>query len=935
MADRENLFEALKRSAPYHGGGKSNANPEVFFQIRETDAGFVLQVVDQKGTAVDTDYRVFHGVERDLLKAYDEVRWSWDATRLWDESGFDGTGILLHEHSHLIWLLARSGRVVDAELRPLNFHPEPMELQLGLDLLDEDWARGGFKLRSTDGASVPLGELKLLSESHLMTGQTIYNIQSLGLGFRSLSLFSDSVAISQLNEFLSLFFSSFSSVRLDCRSYSVNEGDPIAAKATLVFQQVDENSALHLNVVQAVPGFSIEFARNYDLGRVAFVDEMEGLIRVRDVLYGDVLAARASLIRRLKKLSKVSRSPEAYLIDDEEGLVLGPELASVFLHEHLAEIMKEFDLFGAEKLKAYKVRHVEPTLNVSLGHGIDFLEGDASLDLEGEQFALFEALQQYRKQKYIALSDGTHAVLDERYMERLSRLFKKNKEGVRISFFDLPLIEELIEKGASRSQLPDSREVFRGFNTLDKKHLHLPRFVGKLRPYQTAGVKWLDYLHEHRLGGCLADDMGLGKTIQAIALLTRIYPKEKKTTLLVMPRSLLFNWRRELETFAPELSSYTYYGNTRDLTEGLKHELLLTTYGTLRSDIAVFSSADFHAVILDESQAIKNLKTQTARAVLALRCEFRLALSGTPIENNLGELYTLFRFLNPSMFGSGAEFERDYVAPIQRTGDKAAAQELRRKINPFILRRLKADVLKDLPAKVEQVLLVEMGAEQRKFYETRRRFYQELIQGEIQRKGLAQSRFAVLEALLELRQIATVPEAKSDGAIVSAKREMLEGALQDAVQNNSKCLVFTNFLAGVEQVCTLLNELDIEHVSMTGATANRAQLVERFQNDPQLKVFVMTLKTGGVGLNLTAADTVFILDPWWNTSAETQAIDRTHRIGQKKTVFTYRLIAKDSIEEKIMKLQQHKKDLVDLVVSSDGAGLKKLTEEDIDHLLGA
>ena len=180
----------------------------------------------------------------------------------------------------------------------------------------------------------------------------------------------------------------------------------------------------------------------------------------------------------------------------------------------------------------------------------------------------------------------------------------------------------------------------------------------------------------------------------------------------------------------------------------------------------------------------------------------------------------------------------------------------------------------------------------------RRRFYQELIQGEIKRNGLAKSRFAVLEALLELRQLATVPEAKSDGAIVSAKREMLSGALQEAVQNNRKCLVFTNFLAGVEQVGSMLNELDIDHVTMTGATANRAQLVERFQNDSQLKVFVMTLKTGGVGLNLTAADTVFILDPWWNTSAEAQAVDRTHRIGQKKTVFTYRLIASNSIEEK-------------------------------------
>ncbi len=925
----------MKRSSSYGGEGNSTANPSVFFQIRETDAGFALQVIDEKGAEAEVDYRLFHGVERDLLKAYDEVRWSWDATRLWGDSELDGAGVLLHEHHHLMGLLAQSRRVVDAARKPLGFQSEPLELQLVVELVDEDWARGQFQLRSADGASVPLEQLRLITDSNLLFEQTIYAIQSLGIGFRSLALFSDPVSIAQLNEYLSLFFSSFSAVRLEYGTYTISPGEPIPAKATLVFQQVDENSALHLDVVQAIPGFSIEFARNYDLGRVAFVDEMEELIRVREVLYGDVVEARASLIRRLKTLAKASRSPEAYLIDDEEGLVLGPELASNFLHEHLTEVMREFDLYGAEKLKAYRIRHVEPTLNVRLEHGIDFLEGEASLDLEGEKFSLFDALQQYRKQKYIALSDGTHAVLDERYMERLARLFKKNKEGVRISFFDLPLIEELIQNGATSAQLPVSREVFRGFNTLDKRRLQLPRFSGKLRPYQAAGVKWLEYLHEHRLGGCLADDMGLGKTIQTIALLTRIYPEEGKTTLLVMPRSLLFNWRRELETFAPELSCYTYYANNRDLAEGLTHQLVLTTYGTLRSDIQAFAGEEFHAVILDESQAIKNLKTQTAKAVLTLRCAFRLALSGTPIENNLGELYTLFRFLNPSMFGSAAEFERDYVAPIQRTGDKAAAHELRRKINPFILRRLKDDVLKELPPKVEQVLLVEMGTEQRKFYEMRRRFYQELIQGEIQRKGLGQSRFAVLEALLELRQIATVPESKSDGAIVSAKREMLEGVLQEAVQNNRKCLVFSNFLAGVEQVCSMLNELEIEHVSMTGATANRQQLVERFQNDPQLKVFVMTLKTGGVGLNLTAADTVFILDPWWNTSAETQAIDRTHRIGQKKTVFTYRLIAKNSIEEKIMKLQQHKKELVDMVVSSDGAALKSLSEADIDHLLGA
>ncbi|VGO22556.1 DEAD/DEAH box helicase [Pontiella sulfatireligans] len=933
-ANRIHLFEALRNAASF-GDGKPQVQTPVFFQVLEGAAGFSLRVVDKKGADLDADYRAFSGIEREILKAFGEVRWSWDAGRVWGEEEFDRSGILLHEHSHLVWMLARSGKVVDADMKPLVFHPDPARLQLVVDLDDADWATGYFRLRHADGSTTALEQLRLVAESHLMADRTIYGIQPLGMGFRTLGLFSDSVPATQLNEYLTLFFSACSSVDLVCGNYSVCPGDPLPAKATLVFQQVDENAALHLDIVQAIPGFPIEFARDYDLGRVAFADDMEGLIRVRDVLYGDVLKARASLLQLLKKLARSAGSPEAYLVDDEEGLILGPDLASVFLREHLAEIMSEFDLFGAEKLKAYRIRHVEPKLDVRLDHGIDFLEGDAALELEGERFSLFDALQQYRKQKYIALADGSHAVLDQRYMERLDRLFKKQKNGVRISFFDLPLIEELMEEGASRSKLPDSREVFRGFNTLGKKRLQLPRFSGTLRRYQTAGVKWLDYLHQHRLGGCLADDMGLGKTIQAIALLTRIYPAEKKPSLLVMPRSLLFNWQRELERFAPELTSCIHYGPNRALDKTLANQLVLTTYGTLRADIEAFAETEFHAVVLDESQAIKNLNTQTAKAALALRCEFRLALSGTPIENNLGELYTLFRFLNPSMFGSGAEFERDYVAPIQRTGDKDVARELRRKIKPFILRRLKSDVLKDLPAKVEQVLFVEMGEEQRTLYEARRCFYQALIKGEIERNGLAKSRFAVLEALLELRQIATVPESKSDGAIVSAKRELLAGALQEAVENNRKCLVFTNFLAGVEQVGSLLNELGIEHVSMTGATSNRAQLVERFQNDPQLKVFVMTLKTGGVGLNLTAADTVFILDPWWNTSAETQAVDRTHRIGQKKTVFTYRLIAANSIEEKIMKLQQHKKELVDLVVSSDGATLKSLSEEDIDHLLGA
>ena len=337
---------------------------------------------------------------------------------------------------------------------------------------------------------------------------------------------------------------------------------------------------------------------------------------------------------------------------------------------------------------------------------------------------------------------------------------------------------------------------------------------------------------------------------------------------------------------------------------------------------------------MDESQAIKNADTQTAKAVLLLQAQCRLALSGTPIENNLGELYSLFRFLNPAMFASASEFNRDYALPIHQHDDKEAARELRKKIYPFILRRLKRDVVKDLPDKIEQVLYVDMSPEQQRLYEARRRFYYETIKRRIAEEGLQKSRFFILEALLELRQLATIPEAKSEGTINSPKREVLLESLSDAVLNGHKAIVFTNFLAAIELLAQDLAERSIGFLTMTGATSNREALVKQFQTDPNTKVFLMTLKTGGVGLNLTAADTVFIFDPWWNIAAELQAVDRTHRIGQDRTVFAYKLIARNSIEEKIVQLQERKKHLFDAIITTDGAALKCLTEEDADEILG-
>jgi SNF2 family DNA or RNA helicase len=457
-----------------------------------------------------------------------------------------------------------------------------------------------------------------------------------------------------------------------------------------------------------------------------------------------------------------------------------------------------------------------------------------------------------------------------------------------------------------------------------------------LRPYQQQGFKWLQYLHENKLGGCLADDMGLGKTLQAITLLAEIYGKDKKAlpSFIAMPKSLLFNWENEIKRFAPQLSSYTWHGAQRDIIKARECNIILTTYAMLRNDIEVWKEEKFLYAILDESQAAKNIQSQVHKAALLLNASYRLSLSGTPVENNLSELYALFRFLNPAMFGSADNFNQNYLNPIQKHDDKNAVQELKRKIYPFILRRLKKDVLKELPDKIEQTLYVEMSDSQARYYEQRRLFYKESIEQQVAMKGIQQSQFFIFQAMNELRQIASVPESQTENRIHSPKLEILMEQLEDAIANKHKILVFANYLSAVELIGEELNKRSIDFVTMTGSTRNRQELVERFQNDTECKVFILTLKTGGTGLNLTAADIVFIFDPWWNKAAENQAIDRAHRIGQDKKVMSYKLITMNTIEEKILQLQEVKSALFENIISTDSASLKALSEEDIQFILG-
>ncbi|MES2731302.1 MAG: SNF2-related protein [Bacteroidota bacterium] len=921
----DTLFEQLKKKSAFQRKEK-NAE-QVYFQLLFDDYGAYLESVDSKLKTISADYRQYSGAVREVLRSLESIQEKISFVIDWEKNPDQ---VYLPDHDYLMWQLRLCDNVVDQHGKPITFEAAEGKIGISIEAEDNHLLKSEIFLRHNNQV---INHISPVTEGYVLSENRMYPVLPMGNHFGRLRMFDTSFPVKDLEKFLSLLFSFFQHVDVRYLSYQLKVvTDPVHPKPTLIFEKIDENNSLYLRVTQVLPGLDIDFLEQYEVDKIVNVNDLEESLIVRPIAFQPHDELIDEVVKLAQGKNKAKKNPDFFLEDNL--LVIPEQIAQEFIRNQLPNLLSKYQLFGAEKLKSYRITTAQPRLVLALSSGIDFLEGDASLEIEGQTFSLFDVITQYHKNKYVRLTDGTQAILNEKYILRLERLFKKKKDKVRLSFFDLPLVEELIEEKMANDVFARSREVFQGFNELKKAKTKLPTVQAQLRPYQEQGYKWLNYLHHHGLGGCLADDMGLGKTLQAITMLSSIYPKEKQPTLVVMPKSLLFNWENELRKFNPALTFYTYYADTRDLEEACRQHLVLTTYAIMRNDIELFKEKEFHYVILDESQNAKNLNSQVSKAVMLLNGKHRLALSGTPVENNLTELYSLFRFLNPAMFGSAEEFNRYYTAPIQQNNDKEVAEELRRKVYPFILRRLKKDVLKELPSKVEQVLYIEMSDEQKRFYEQRRTYYYSFLKNQIGEQGIQKSQFFILQALTELRQIASVPESKSDNRIVSAKREALMDNILDATANGHKVLVFSNFLNSIELIGEDLNQAGIDFVEMTGSTRNRKELVDRFQQDPQCRVFLMTLKTGGSGLNLTAADVVFIFDPWWNAAAEMQAIDRAHRIGQDKTVFSYRLITKGTIEEKILQLQQQKRELFENVIASDGASIKSLSENDIEFMLG-
>lgn len=934
----QNLFSRLQNHQSVHSISSHSVRAtevKLMICVEPLHGKACVQIVNarsKKPTEVEADS--YHGNLASVIRTMNRI--TSEFYDVWADEE-DGCKVKLAEHPELIYLLQRCQEyLIDEEGNAISFTDE-VEKPI-LDFTNIDGGKAITMLMIPGDEDDNITVKSVLSDTFVLgSNNIVYPVSTLGHNHQMLTAFAlQSVTHDNIEDFLSVFFSYIKNVRLNRQQYRLIDcGETIEAVPTLCFEKIDSDKALYLRVMNSIPGIEDELTERLQLTvrAVKGIDDSFTLKHINRRPLEDSIEILSKIIDKCAP----DRQARKEIYQEGTFFIVPERSAGPFLFNALPQLLKNFALLGAEKLREYKVAPVQPKLNVRLASGIDFLEGDATVDVNGETMTLQEILQHWHKQHYITLSDGNRAIIAEDYMKRLERIFdtsRKKGGKVRISFFDLPEVEELLQDKLEGEVFEKHRKVYSGFNELKSQELPKLKVNATLRDYQQEGVKWIKYLYDNKLGGCLADDMGLGKTIQTIAVLTQVCQKAKKPALIVMPRSLIFNWQSEIEKFAPQLKVYTYYANERELDTAMKQQVILTTYAVVRNDIEQLKDKEFLYVVLDESQNIKNVTAQATQAIHLLNTEHRLALSGTPVENNLTELYSLFRFLNPAMFGSLEVFNQRYTYPIQKDGDKQVLQQLRRKIYPFLLRRLKKDVLTELPDRIDQTLIVEMNERQKKLYEERRKYYKSIIDAEVKSEGIQKAQFVMFQALNELRQIASIPENFSDGKIASPKVEQLVSSMQEAVENGHKVVVFFNFLMGIELVAERLTELGISYVEMTGATTNRKKVVDRFQKDSDCMVMLMTLKTGGVGLNLTAADTVFIFEPWWNKAAEEQAINRLHRMGQTSKVIAYSIISQGTIEEKILLLQQKKAELFEGLIGSDSSSSKVLTEEDINFILG-
>jgi len=606
---------------------------------------------------------------------------------------------------------------------------------------------------------------------------------------------------------------------------------------------------------------------------------------------------------------------------------------------------KGIHILGFNQLKNNKLNPHKAQINIEVLSGTDWFETKVKVKFGKQQVALKHLHKSIRnKSKFVTLDDGTQGILPHEWIQKFTDYFDAGEvtdEAIltpKIKFATLnDLYEDALLDGEVKNELKRYQQKFEGTDSIQE--VQVPESLNAtLRPYQKDGLNWLNFLDDFNFGACLADDMGLGKTIQILAFI--LLQREKvshNTNLVVVPASLIFNWKAEVEKFAPSITVKTIYGNERIKTtdDFDQFEIVITSYGTLLSDIRFLKDYRFNYIFLDESQNIKNPESQRYKAVRLLKSRNKVVMTGTPIENNTFDLYGQLSFACPGLFGSKQQFADLYSTPIDQFKDKKRAEELQKKIRPFLMRRTKEQVAKELPDKTEIVLYCEMGTEQREVYEANKKEIQDYILGKTEDE-LPKSAMHVLKSITMLRQICNSAALLADGKSylqASSKIEVLMEQIEGKSQKH-KILVFSQFVTMLDLIKKELERKNIKYAYLTGQTRNREEVVKSFQESEEIPVFLISLKAGGTGLNLTSADYVYLVDPWWNPAVENQAIDRAYRIGQHKNVMAVRLICPDTIEEKIMKLQASKKDLVKNLIQTDSGFFKGLSKKELLGLLG-
>ncbi len=603
-------------------------------------------------------------------------------------------------------------------------------------------------------------------------------------------------------------------------------------------------------------------------------------------------------------------------------------------------------VYGFESLKNFRFNTAKPQTHIYISSHTDWFDAKVDIIFGDQKVSVAEVKKALaNKQQFVQLNDGTLGILPDEWLKKYALLFRVGEgkaDKLKLSRYHLSVIDELYENRNEEEltiQLEEKYSRIREFDNI--REIEAPQNLQPiLRPYQVAGFQWLNYLHEVSWGGILADDMGLGKTVQALSFLQHYYElyDGDLRALVVCPTTLIYNWENEIKKFTPSLEYYIHHGSLRirNVEELKKHHVIITTYGTLRSDIKLFMQMPLDYVILDESQAIKNPSSKVTKAASLLNAKHRLCMSGTPLQNNTFDIYAQMNFLNPGMLGSVEFFRQEFAIPIDKFGEAEQKEHLKKILYPFILRRTKEQVAKDLPEKTETVLFCEMENEQRKIYDAYRNDFRAKIMGTIEEQGIQKSQLTILQGLMKLRQICDSPAILNEQEKFDNHSIKLDELAREITENigHHKALIFSQFLGMLALIREKLEELGVKYEYFDGSTSapDREKAIQAFQNDEETRVFLISLKAGGVGLNLTAADYVYIVDPWWNPAVEQQAIDRTHRIGQTKNIFAYRMICKDTIEDKIMQLQEKKRLLAKELISDDATFVKTLSREDVEYL---